>query len=104
MDSRDRSTRLILAAILALAFALRLAHWEGIRDEPFFSWLAMDSQEYDRWAREVAAGDWLGSQVFSSEERRVGKEGRYRRDWSSDVCSSDLSSGRPWIPATARPG
>src|SRR3712207_332628 len=25
-----------------------------------------------------------------SEERRVGKECRSRRDWSSDVCSSDL--------------
>src|ERR1044072_5423503 len=25
-----------------------------------------------------------------SEERRVGKECRYRCDWSSDVCSSDL--------------
>src|SRR3712207_4120955 len=25
-----------------------------------------------------------------SEERRGGKEGRYWRDWSSDVCSSDL--------------
>src|SRR5947209_4592958 len=29
-----------------------------------------------------------------SEERRVGKEGRYWRDWSSDVCSSDLN-GQP---------
>ncbi|HSK75737.1 MAG TPA: tetratricopeptide repeat protein [Thermoanaerobaculia bacterium] len=64
MDPRDRSQRLFLAAILALAFALRLVHWWAVRDEPFFSWLAMDSQEYDRWAREVAAGDWLGSQVF----------------------------------------
>src|ERR1035437_4588817 len=26
-----------------------------------------------------------------SEERRVGEECRYWRDWSSDVCSSDLS-------------
>src|ERR1035437_7315511 len=26
-----------------------------------------------------------------SEERRVDKEGRYWRDWSSDVCSSDPS-------------
>src|SRR5947209_7147594 len=26
-----------------------------------------------------------------SEERRVGKECRYWRDWSSDVCSSDLA-------------
>src|SRR3712207_2836730 len=25
-----------------------------------------------------------------SAERRVGAEGRYWRDWSSDVCSSDL--------------
>src|SRR5207249_4386641 len=32
-----------------------------------------------------------------SEERRVGKEGRdtrSKRDWSSDVCSSDLYGGR----------
>src|SRR3712207_2202541 len=28
--------------------------------------------------------------VLRSEERRVGKECRYWRDWSSDVCSSDL--------------
>src|ERR1035437_8047799 len=27
---------------------------------------------------------------YRTEERRVGKEGRYWRDWSSDVCSSDL--------------
>src|SRR3712207_3000140 len=27
-----------------------------------------------------------------SEERRAGHEGRYRRDWSSDVCSSDLEA------------
>src|SRR5215217_1423215 len=27
-----------------------------------------------------------------SEERRVGKECRYWRDWSSDVCSSDLAA------------
>src|SRR5206468_2134435 len=40
--------------------------------------------------------------LLRSEERRVGKESRYRsggrhtrsdRDWSSDVCSSDLGHG-----------
>src|SRR3712207_2976401 len=38
-----------------------------------------------------------------SEARRVGKECRYWRDWSSDVCSSDLvqQSGRE--PASAEP-
>src|SRR5699024_9083832 len=43
--------------------------------------------EQARTAAEVA-------QIYRSEERRVGKEGRYtrsKRDWSSDVCSSDLS-------------
>src|SRR5947209_1274665 len=35
--------------------------------------------------------------IMRSEERRVGKEGRYWRDWSSDVCSSDL-------PTMAKPG
>src|SRR5476649_331322 len=33
----------------------------------------------------------LMSQTVRSEERRVGKECRSRCDWSSDVCSSDLS-------------
>lgn len=62
----DRNRRLLLLLLLPLILALlvRLAHWWAVRDEPFFAWLAMDSQEYDRWAREIAAGDWLGSQVF----------------------------------------
>src|SRR3990172_8430776 len=30
-----------------------------------------------------------------SEERRVGKEGRCRGEWSSDVCSSDLLQSKP---------
>ncbi len=61
MSSPRRRT---LFAILALALVLRLAHLWAVRDQPFFSWLAMDSQEYDRWAQGIAAGDWLGSQVF----------------------------------------
>lgn len=56
--------RPLLLAILALALVLRLAHWWAVRDEPFFAGLAMDSQEYDRWAQEIAGGDWLGSRVF----------------------------------------
>jgi len=53
-----------LSLVLALAALLRLAHWAAVRAEPFFARLAMDSQEYDRWAREIAAGDWLGSEPF----------------------------------------
>src|SRR5579875_2896995 len=46
-----------------------------------------------------------------SEERRVGKECRSRCDWSSDVCSSDLSGtlarrrrARRAVPAPTRGG
>src|ERR1035437_5615339 len=35
-------------------------------------------------------GYHVTNHVGRSEERRVGKECRSRRDWSSDVCSSDL--------------
>src|SRR5438034_696185 len=43
--------------------------------------------------------------IARSEERRVGKEGRSLCDWSSDVCSSDLFSGRgePWRVGLGRP-
>ncbi|MEA2693346.1 MAG: hypothetical protein QOJ16_2733, partial [Acidobacteriota bacterium] len=56
--------RRLLFALLALALVLRLGHWWAVRKAPFFGQLVMDSQEYDRWARQIAAGDWLGSEVF----------------------------------------
>ncbi|HSM13739.1 MAG TPA: glycosyltransferase family 39 protein, partial [Thermoanaerobaculia bacterium] len=59
-----RRRRVALALVLALAAALRLGHWLAVREEPFFAQLAMDSQEYDRWARTIAAGDWLGTEPF----------------------------------------
>jgi len=63
VSTPDRSRRFLLA-ILAIALILRLVHWWAVRGEPFFSQLAMDSQEYDRWAQEIAAGGWLGTRVF----------------------------------------
>src|SRR5206468_3523597 len=39
-----------------------------------------------------------GLDYARSEERRVGKGGRSDRDWSSDVCSSDLGCSTPsWM-------
>jgi tetratricopeptide (TPR) repeat protein len=64
MDPRTPQRRRLLSVLLAAALVVRLAHWWAVRDEPFFAWLAMDSQEYDRWAQGIAAGDWMGSQVF----------------------------------------
>src|SRR5690349_10881095 len=59
-----RNRRAVLLAILGVALLVRLAHWVAVRGEPFFAQLAMDSQEYDRWAQAIAGGNWLGSQVF----------------------------------------
>lgn len=61
--SRRRASALA-AGILLLAAGLRLGHWLEVRDEPFVAELVGDSAEYDAWAREIAAGDWLGSEAF----------------------------------------
>lgn len=53
-----------LGIVLGAALLLRLAHWAAVRQAPFVAQLAMDSLEYDRWARQIAAGDWLGHGVF----------------------------------------
>jgi tetratricopeptide (TPR) repeat protein len=53
-----------LTIVLGAALLLRLAHWAAVRQAPFIAQLVMDSAEYDRWARQIAAGDWLGHGVF----------------------------------------
>ena len=53
-----------LAAIFATALLVRLVHVWLLGDSPFADLLLGDSAGYDRWARELAAGDWLGSDVF----------------------------------------
>jgi len=59
-----KKQKLALFVILILAFVLRIGHWLDVHNEPFFAQLIMDSEEYDRWAREIAGGDWLGAEVF----------------------------------------
>ena len=51
-------------AVFAAALAVRLVHVWQMRDTLFFSVLMGDSRGYDAWARQIAAGDWLGRDVF----------------------------------------
>ena len=53
-----------LAAIFATALLVRLVHVWQLGASPFGDLLLGDSAGYDRWARELAAGDWLGAEVF----------------------------------------
>ncbi len=67
MDERSRAEppgSRATALVLALAALVRLLHLAAVHDAPFVAQLALDSQEYDRWARALAAGDWWGSEPF----------------------------------------
>jgi tetratricopeptide (TPR) repeat protein len=46
------------------AFGVRLLHVWQIRRAPFFDVLIGDARGYDAWARRIAAGDWIGREVF----------------------------------------
>ncbi|MCP4204097.1 MAG: tetratricopeptide repeat protein [bacterium] len=53
-----------LALIFLLALAVRAVYFAELRGSPFFAVLLGDAYRYDAWAREIVAGDWIGSQVF----------------------------------------
>ncbi len=50
--------------IFAVALAVRLVHIWQIKPSPFFDLLLGDAHGYDEWARRLATGDWLGTEVF----------------------------------------
>ena len=50
--------------IFAVALTVRLLHVWQIRRSPFFDVLMGDANGYDQWARRLADGDWIGSDVF----------------------------------------
>ncbi len=52
------------SGVFALALAIRLLHIWQLQRAPFFSLLMGDAISYDAWARRIAAGDWLGTDVF----------------------------------------
>jgi 4-amino-4-deoxy-L-arabinose transferase-like glycosyltransferase len=58
----------LLVVVLALAFGLR---WTAVvqyeREHPLSDRPVIDEQSYDRWAREIASGEWLGREIFFQE-------------------------------------
>jgi len=51
-------------AIFGLALGLRALHLWQLRDSPFLEAELGDAAVYAAWGRRIAAGDWLGSEVF----------------------------------------
>jgi len=52
------------AAIFVVGLLIRAVHIWQIRNAPFFPLLMGDAQSYHAWAQQLAAGDWVGSDVF----------------------------------------
>src|SRR5262245_12913861 len=52
------------AALFVFALALRAVYLSELRGSLLFTELFGDGQQYDAWAREIAAGDWFGREVF----------------------------------------
>ena len=73
-DATERSTHpgvvpqalhaLDALGVFCLALGLRVWHLLALRRSPFFDVLMGDSLGYDAWARRIAAGDWMGGDVF----------------------------------------
>ena len=56
---------LVPAGIFCLAFLLRLIYLLEIESSlPFFYALRLDEFYHDTWARQIASGDWLGTEPF----------------------------------------
>ena len=53
-----------LALVAGTALAVRLAHVWQMTATPFATVLLGDAKGYDQWARRLAAGDWIGADVF----------------------------------------
>lgn len=51
-------------AIFGIALGLRLVYLFELRGSPMVEVLVGDSRGYSEWAERLAAGDWLGSEVF----------------------------------------
>ncbi len=60
----DRPFLPYAGAIFGLALAVRLLHVWLLGRSPWFSALMGDARGYDEWARRLAGGDWLGTEVF----------------------------------------
>jgi len=50
--------------IFLMAFTPRLLHLLSLQSLPTFAGYIMDEAYHDAWARRIAAGDWLGHEVF----------------------------------------
>lgn len=59
-----KENKLNLLFIFLLAFLIRLVYFFEIKNTFLSNFLILDSYYYDNWARDIASGHWIGSEVF----------------------------------------
>ena len=55
---------MMAAVVFLVAVTVRLLHLFAFRDTALFDVLMGDARAYDAWAQRLAAGDWVGTEVF----------------------------------------
>ncbi len=55
---------LALALVVVVATAVRLGYLHELHATPWWDHLVVDPEYYDAWARQIAAGDWIGTRAF----------------------------------------
>ncbi|MBX3422506.1 MAG: tetratricopeptide repeat protein [Pirellulaceae bacterium] len=63
-DLKSSGAWLQFGVVFAVALVIRLLHYWGMSRSLIFEVLIGDAWQYDRWAREIAGGQWMGSEVF----------------------------------------
>ncbi len=55
---------MVFLLVTGVAFIVRLVHLLQLSHAPFWPMLMGDAEAYDRWALDIAGGNWFGSGVF----------------------------------------
>ncbi|MBU1881257.1 glycosyltransferase family 39 protein, partial [bacterium] len=67
-ESKDSTPNLFLRhggwLVFAVALILRLIYMLEASDSPYFASPILDAARYDSMAQEIAAGNWIGDEVF----------------------------------------
>lgn len=64
LSERSLSWQSSLALVCLGAFLLRVICLVELRHSPLFTVLIGDALQYDGWARQIAGGQWIGTEVF----------------------------------------
>ncbi len=60
----DRRSIIAALTIFLIALVFRLLFIADFRESPYFDHLMIDAASYDRWAQEIASGNFFGDRVF----------------------------------------